>query len=516
MPLIPILTLIDGNRNEAYFDVSSLVIYVFVYFVCLATLHTFSAKWRYRNVLLSGTTAFFTVFICYHLISIPFQSLTIESKFFWTIVFQILSIIFVSAAILKLRKIVIVLVLAFIIVPAVSIAYNGANITFDFNGRTQAFQKFWFKAEVNFDSEATRVNHQSVNPNIYIFLFDGYQRSDILEYFYGFDNSPHLKKLAAMGFDTYVKSQSNFPKTTLSLNFMLSIFEGGTSIEKITEAVKQRDFYNLHSKNETPEAFSFLKNEGYEIWTMNYLGSSYTGCGINCLSATPWLLYEETQYLKMTPMFDWLQIYKSNFFLTLTKSLSNDNTKAYLKYLADNENPESGNLLFAHAIMPHPPYIVDENCIIKAGLQDFNLTELDYNNNNKDYLQQISCANKQMQTLASMIISKDPASIIIFASDHGWKVSHAIKSKIEQSVLSEEKLQNLFRFANFISIRDPSRCLRDTGDVFFLGDIIPSLIDCLGLTQNAPLLRNFGSYRLEKNTGNLKLVTMPKQEIWLP
>ena len=325
-----------------------------------------------------------------------------------------------------------------------------------------------------------------------------------------------MRTLADLGFDTYKKSQSNFPKTTLSLNFMLSIFEDSTSVEKITEVLKKRDFYNLHSKNGTPEAFSVFKNEGYEVWTMNYLGSSYTGCGRNCLSAGPWLLYEETQYLKMTPVFDWLQVYKPNFFLTLTKSLTNDNTKAYLRYLIDNENPESGNLLFAHAIMPHPPYIVDENCIIKADIEDFNLRELDYSNSNRDYLQQISCANKQMQTLASMIIPTDPGAIIIFASDHGWKVSHAIKSKIEQSVLNEEELHNLFRFSNFISIRDPSGCFRDSGEVFFLGDIMPSLFDCLGLTENAQLLRNFGSYRLERNTGDIKLVTMPNEDIWLP
>ena len=104
--------------------------------------------------------------------------------------------------------------------------------------------------------------------------------------------------------------------------------------------------------------FQFFEGQGYTLWTQNYLGDSFKDCGIYCLKKSSKLLYEETQFLKLSPIYDGLKLFNPGLFLNLVKSLNNNNFQTYQKYVRLNRTQQNGNLLFAHAIIPHPLYIV--------------------------------------------------------------------------------------------------------------------------------------------------------------
>ena len=125
---------------------------------------------------------------------------------------------------------------------------------------------------------------------------------------------------------------------------------------------------------------------------------------------------------------------------------------------------------------------------------------------NSDYLEQVSCSNKQMLNIAAEVISDDPEAIIVFASDHGWKFNHAIPEQVAETGLSDSQLSDIFRYTNFISVRAPKGCFAISNEVYYLGDIFPDIIDCLNIDVDKPFLRNFGSYRFNADTKEFKPV----------
>ena len=60
-------------------------------------------------------------------------------------------------------------------------------------------------------------------PDIYFIVLDGYARADILDEYYGFDNSPFLDGLRARGFQVSDASRSNFYWTFLSVGSSLNL-----------------------------------------------------------------------------------------------------------------------------------------------------------------------------------------------------------------------------------------------------------------------------------------------------
>ena len=83
-----------------------------------------------------------------------------------------------------------------------------------------------------------------------------------------------------------------------------------------------------------------------------------------------------------------------------------------------------------------PPYILSGSCRLKANDIKFNLKAIVYDNMNSDYLEQVSCSNKQMLNIAAEVISDDLGHYC-FTSDHGWKFNHAIPEQVAETGLSD-------------------------------------------------------------------------------
>ena len=60
-------------------------------------------------------------------------------------------------------------------------------------------------------------------PDVYYIILDSYSRADVLEDTFGFDNTPFLQSLEAMGFDVASQARSNYAVTRLSLPSSLNM-----------------------------------------------------------------------------------------------------------------------------------------------------------------------------------------------------------------------------------------------------------------------------------------------------
>ena len=322
IPAIPYLTMVEGNKNEQSFDISLLMLFGCLYVFCFLMVTVICRRFACRTKSQALTISFFTIFSCYHLAKLPFNNLESYQGFIFTLCIQAILLALLYLGIMRMRKLITVVAIAFFIVPAVSLMVSGANVSWDLASRLSMLGFPVFEKTALHRGEPSSSYSKSTKPNVYIFLFDGYQRSDVLNSFYGFNNSNFLKDLKNLGFTTYPNSQSNFPTTVPSLNYVLSLISVTEDEEKIKSQLEKK-YYQLRTKNETPEVFRFFEENDYTVWTQSYRKNVFKGCGINCLRRTPILLYEETQYLKMTPLFDALRLFSSEFFFHLVEYCEN-------------------------------------------------------------------------------------------------------------------------------------------------------------------------------------------------
>lgn len=502
MPLIPILSVIDKNKNENHFDISIFFYYLIFYFFLLFLINIFPTRIKIKEFLKKFITSFLTIFICYGFISKLFTNgiFFAHIQFYIIILTQLVLLTIILYLLLRQKILSLVIIISFISIPFFSILFNGANISFNFFEKLNIVKTSFTNNAKKNSANKKAIDKNFVNRNVYIFIFDAYQRSDILKKFYNHSNDNFISNLEKKGFITFKNSRSSFRKTTLSLNSMLGLLEKNYSEKKLLKTLNSK-YYTLHSNNVYPPAFRVFKENNYQVWTFNHYGEKPKNCE-TCLKWESLLKYEDIQFLKMTPLYDFL-MNNTDFNQKIKSTIVNDSYLTYQTYLKYNNNKVSNNLFFSHVLMPHPPYALNENCKYKKNFIGISLNEawtLKSSELNKDYLSQVMCANIQMIKLSNEIIKNDPNSTIIFASDHGWKTSHAIEDKINKSKLPLSDLQLLFRNSNFISIRDPSSCFKDNNDFFYLNEIFPKLFKCLGFQKEEwPVLKGTFSYNKKKN-----------------
>jgi hypothetical protein len=134
-----------------------------------------------------------------------------------------------------------------VIIPIVQISIfeiqkNSANS----KARQQASQVYASTGTLNY------------KPDIYYIILDAYTRDDILQEEFGFDNSPFLTQLENLGFYVARCSMANYGHTTLS---MTSAFEMDY-LQNIYRGYLQFPAWS------TTELIRFLRNNGYEIYTL--------------------------------------------------------------------------------------------------------------------------------------------------------------------------------------------------------------------------------------------------------
>lgn len=262
-------------------------------------------------------------------------------------------------------------------------------------------------------------------PNIYLIILDGYAREDILRTRYGFDNRPFLTHLRGQGFFVADQARSNYGQTLLSLSSMLNL--------GYLDGVARR--VGLMSGDRKPLAqmicqsrvAAFLRARGYGVIAF---ASGFEGTEMR----TADLYHHETPSLSLF-QFALLDETPIPVVMHLINPRATDPYYAHRQrilstfaHLADPLDRKRPMFVFAHIIIPHPPFVFDENGAQQPPDYRFNLADGNHyrkiggtqDNYRTRYIQQLRFVNDKVERMIGEILRKATRrTIIIMQGDHG-------------------------------------------------------------------------------------------------
>lgn len=273
-------------------------------------------------------------------------------------------------------------------------------------------------------------------PDIYYIILDEYPRADVLAESYAFDNEPFLHSLEEMGFFIAGESQSNYAQTELSLASSLNFNYISTLVPDLdVDSDDRAVLWPLIKQN---AVMAFLDQIGYTTvafetgysWSQIETADLYLGPSQGVRNtATLGLSDFEVLFLRKTAL---LILYDARLVLPeiLTPALERPARRSYdrtefvlqeLERIARQENP---HFVFAHLLVPHPPYVYGDDGEYVGNLYGLEgpLGDEDalYTHNVPGHRRSVAYINERMLELVSILLaSSDPPPIIILQADHG-------------------------------------------------------------------------------------------------
>ena len=246
--------------------------------------------------------------------------------------------------------------------------------------------------------------------NVYWIITDAYTRADVLQSYYGWDNTPFLTALRERGFVIGERSSANYPWTKHSISSTLQM----EYFSPLSRKPRHRSYKPaLRGFNNTVARF---KSMGYHyIHGEPGGGILKTQCGgqeDRCITGEFGggisLTEAEVALLRLTPFYHLVRRWGSHLF----RFEFNDATQLIDQLRIKEETPF---FLFNHIILPHPPVRFEADCS-PAQIPDWNLLGWDRDG----YLNNIKCLNEQLIDLVDVILRDDATDpIILISADHG-------------------------------------------------------------------------------------------------
>lgn len=250
-------------------------------------------------------------------------------------------------------------------------------------------------------------------PDIYYIILDGYGREDFLRDYYGYDNQQFIKFLETNDFIVADQGRANYNQTALSIASSLNL-------QYINEIAGQ---VGRDSGGRQPLALlirdnqvrSILEETGYQFIAFS---TGYSPTEIRdadqYLDLSPILYRLEKEYLSTTAAVLWLD--------WATPVWYREEILKTFSMLGEIPKQKSPKFVFAHILMPHPPFAFGPNGeeLPITGFKDGS----DFNGTKEEYIQgykgQITFLNRMMEETISQILANSTTSpIIILQGDHG-------------------------------------------------------------------------------------------------
>lgn len=260
--------------------------------------------------------------------------------------------------------------------------------------------------------EEGRAEESVALPNIYYIILDGYGGEATLKEIYDYDNSEFIDFLAAKGFFVAKESVANYGWTFLSLASSLNM----EYLDSVADAAGKDSqdraiIFPLLADNAVQR---FLKSKGY---TSIHVSS-------NLHRLTDWNEYADINF-KAGKLDEFSQVLlrTTALYPFLRDRVSADRRESILysfATLADIASLPGPRFVFAHIILPHPPFVLGPHGeAIKNPKSDFPSS---YNSwkFKQAYLDQVAFANKKVEELIDVVLQLEKMPpIIIIQGDHG-------------------------------------------------------------------------------------------------
>jgi len=258
-------------------------------------------------------------------------------------------------------------------------------------------------------------------PDIYLFVLDGYGRSDLIKESFAYDNSPFLKFLSNNGFFIAECSQSNYTSTWYSVASMLNMdyLEAMPPINGETRRVPSMVPYIKHS---------FVREK---LESMGYRTVAFeTGFGFTELTdADVYFQPEDANisrvFLGRVNPFEllYLRTTLASIWMDLSGISSDDIEKAikrdrqdYIYSVLQKEvlNIDSPKFIFAHLLTTHNPFVYEINSF------DQNPVVKKFGVKTRGYHDSLVYSDEQMiKVLQKILDTSSVQPVIIVTGDHG-------------------------------------------------------------------------------------------------
>jgi hypothetical protein len=289
-------------------------------------------------------------------------------------------------------------------------------------------------------------------PDIYYFILDGYGRADILQEFYGLDNSGFLNDLSAMGFYIAEDSHSNYLQTVLSLASSLNLDYLDAQVQQWGEDSTDRKLAAEMIRHSLGRAI--LERRGYRIVDVS---SAFFQTEI--MDADKRFIPDSPNYLNAFEQFWILQtplqnlIPKDEFgFPVWGYAAHRERVIHEFADLVDASREAGPKFVFAHILVPHPPFVIRADGSFIQPDRPYQLVDGSHFPGSQDeylagYTEQVRYVNRRLLEIIPKILQNAlrPA-IIILQADHGPGSKLNWNSAEETSLRERSSILNAFYF----------------------------------------------------------------------
>lgn len=317
------------------------------------------------------------------------------------------------------------------------IAISMVNIGFHEFKRMEIWKGYADKRDV-LEERAAIGSGIGYSPDIYYIILDGYTSSKKLEEIYGFDNSEFTDYLVEKGFFIAFESMSNYAQTTHSLASSLNM----EYINYVTDIVnsKYSAMGMLYLKLRNNKVIDFLKKRGYKFV---HFATSYGLTEHNKFADIEFHFGKKNEFYYMLVNTTMLCYFREKFNMAGDKRRMVLDTFSTLSKMPAIEGPK---FVFAHMIIPHPPYYFDED----GGMPPKILGAEGGKNawaEKEAYVKQLIFLNKKIKAFLDKIESgSSTPPVIILQGDHGTEAtfSHGQRSRASTTDEMMEERMSIF------------------------------------------------------------------------
>jgi hypothetical protein len=258
---------------------------------------------------------------------------------------------------------------------------------------------------------------EGAGPDVWNIVMDRYAGGETLQRVYGFDNEPFLAALEQRGFAVARGAAANYQRTasslasSLNLDYLTPFAEEGR--------IAGYDEIPLYRTLQDSRASRFFAGEGYAV-----------------IRAGPW--WDPTRHdVHETTNLNYAD-FPELFRLMLERSLLGhlavatgmefangrltqcQRTRVQFERLEAAAASPDRKFVFAHFLLPHPPYVLDAEGGCKSALVAGGYSRVE------NYLDQLRYANRRLLALLDRILSGPRPAVIILQADEGpWPAAIA-------------------------------------------------------------------------------------------
>jgi len=273
-------------------------------------------------------------------------------------------------------------------------------------------------------------------PDIYYIILDAYARQDVLQLELGFDNSPFIDQLRAMGFYVADCSRSNYEWTASSLLSSMNMAFAQDIYKDVIQAGLPGE--TMYTQIKWSKVRDFLESMGYQTVAFDsgfewsrlrdadiYLEVSRDGYAYTFVTPFEYMLIDSTMIIIVSSISDLTGELKPPLWIghRYEEKIKRELFKLdMLPSIVNNQNP---TFTFVHMIVPHKPYIFGPTGEIRTDTDFYsnpNNEPVDYSHFVEGYTGQIMFINSRMVDIVQTILERSEIKpIIIIQGDHGFR-----------------------------------------------------------------------------------------------